>query len=75
MQQQLQYSTSVFLLTDGAYIEAMRHDTKFKVYILKHFGMSPKNTEALKIAMEVLEMKPFHILNWASTRMGFLLPP
>ena len=42
-------------------------------FILRHFAMSPKSTELLNNALDVLKMSSVHVLNWDSTRMtGFL---
>ena len=41
--------------------------------ILKHFSMSPKSTELLNNALNVLEQNDIHMLVWGGTRMaGFL---
>ena len=41
--------------------------------ILKHFSMSPKSTELLINALNVLEQNDIHMVVWESTRMaGFL---
>ena len=41
--------------------------------LLKHFSQSPKSSEMLHEALNMLEMNDIHLLNWGSTRMaGFL---
>ena len=41
--------------------------------LLKHFSQSPKRSEMLHEAVNMLEMNDIHLLNWGPTRMaGFL---
>ena len=41
--------------------------------LLKHFSESPKSSDMLYEALNMLEMNDIHLLNWGSTRMaGFL---
>ena len=41
--------------------------------LLKYFSLSPKGSEMLHEALNMLEMNDIHLLHWASTRMaGFL---
>ena len=41
--------------------------------ILKHFSVSPKSTELLNKALDVIEQHNIHMLVWGGTRMaGFL---
>ena len=41
--------------------------------LLKHFSQSPKRSEMLREAVNMLEMNDIHLLNWGPTRMaGFL---
>ena len=41
--------------------------------LLKHFSMSPKSTELLNDALNILEQNDIHMMVWGGTRMsGFL---
>ena len=53
-------------------IDAKRLYNNLKA-LLKHFSQSPKSSEMLYEALNMLEMNDIHLLNWGSTLMvGFL---
>ena len=43
--------------------------------VVKHFSYSFKNKEALNSVMELLNMKPKHLLSWYNTQMAHFLDP
>ena len=41
--------------------------------VVKHFETKGKNKELLDDAMEILKVKPLHLVSWCKTRMGHFL--